>query len=359
MGITLTKIDKYFGNFHVLKNISFQVESNELVALLGPSGCGKTSLLRIIAGLEMPDKGQVFFAGHDVTSVHIAKRKVGFMYQQYALFRHMTVFDNVAFGLNVQPRAQRKSRQEIKEKVHQLLKLVQLERLANAYPDQLSGGQKQRVALARCLAIDPGVLLLDEPFGALDAQVRKSLRRWLRDLHQAIHLTSIFVTHDQEEALEVADRIVVMNQGQVEQVGAPAEVYQHPKTPFVTQFLGEVNVLQGVIEYGKLQIKNFWQILSPQENIPDQEVTVYVRPHEISVSKSHLENAIIGSISHLHISGPVIHLEVSISIDDPLIEITLIHQQHIQYQFSIGDTVYLKPEAVNIFMQEQLIEFMI
>ncbi len=359
MSIALNNINKYFGNFHVLKNINLKVENNELVALLGPSGCGKTSLLRVIAGLEMVDKGEIFFGQHEVTSVPIAKRKVGFMYQQYALFRHMTVFDNIAFGLHIQPRAIRKSRQQIKEKVQQLLSLIQLEWLAMAYPEQLSGGQKQRVALARCLAIDPAILLLDEPFGALDAQVRKTLRRWLRDLHQTIHLTSIFVTHDQDEALDVADRIVVMNQGKIEQIGTPVQVYQQPKTPFVTQFLGDVNIVHGIIENGKLRINNFWQIISPEDNLPDQDVMVYIRPHEINISKSYTDNTIIGTIHYLHSSGPVYYLDVFISDDDPIIEVMLIQQQALKYQFAIGDTVYLKPESVHIFMQEQLIEFMI
>src|SRR5690606_28849556 len=209
----------------------------ELVALLGPSGCGKTPLLRVIAVLETADSGRVILEGEDASATHVRERQVGFVFQHYALFRHMTVFENVAFGLRVKPRKERPNEAEIRKRVHRLLELVQLDWLADRYPPQLSGGQRQRIALARALAVEPRVLLLDEPFGALDAKVRKELRRWLRRLHDELHVTSIFVTHDQEEALEVADRVVLMNQGRVEQVGSPAEVYEHPKTPFVYGFL--------------------------------------------------------------------------------------------------------------------------
>jgi len=245
MSIEVRKLCKRFGDFTALDQVDLEVRSGELLALLGPSGCGKTTLLRMIAGLDRPDSGQVLFSGVDATTQHASERQVGFVFQHYALFRHMTVFDNVAFGLSVKPRSQRPGKEEIRSRVMDLLKLVQLDWQANAYPSQLSGGQRQRIALARSLAVEPKVLLLDEPFGALDAKVRKDLRRWLRGLHDQIHLTSVFVTHDQDEALEVSDRVVVMNRGRVEQVGAPDEIYEHPATPFVTQFLGDVNLFHG------------------------------------------------------------------------------------------------------------------
>jgi len=237
MSIEVRNIKKTFGQFAALNDVSLTFPSGELVALLGPSGCGKTSLLRVIAGLESADEGQVFLEGEDASGVHVRERQVGFVFQHYALFRHMTVFENVAFGLRVKPRKQRPSDQEIKKKVHELLSLVQLDWLADRYPAQLSGGQRQRIALARALAVEPRVLLLDEPFGALDAKVRKELRQWLRRLHDELHITSIFVTHDQEEALEVADSVVLMNHGKVEQIGTPQEVVEHPATPFVASFL--------------------------------------------------------------------------------------------------------------------------
>ena len=247
MSIQVKQIDKHFGQFHALNTINLDFPDGELVALLGPSGCGKTTLLRIIAGLETADSGQVLLQGQDATNTHVRQRQVGFVFQHYALFRHMTVFENVAFGLRVRPRKHRPTEQVIKQKVNHLLELVQLGFLADRFPAQLSGGQRQRIALARALAVEPQVLLLDEPFGALDAKVRKELRRWLRTLHDELHISSIFVTHDQEEALEVADRIVVMNKGQVEQIGSPREVYEHPATPFVFDFLGQANRLQGEV----------------------------------------------------------------------------------------------------------------
>jgi sulfate transport system ATP-binding protein len=237
MSIEVRNIRKSFGSFTALSDVSLEFPTGELVALLGPSGCGKTTLLRIIAGLEQADSGQVLLEGEDASGTHVRERQVGFVFQHYALFRHMSVFENIAFGLRVRPRKQRPSEAQIRRKVNELLDLVQLGWLADRYPSQLSGGQRQRIALARALAVEPRVLLLDEPFGALDAKVRKELRQWLRRLHDELHITSIFVTHDQEEALEVADRIVLMNQGQVEQIGSPQEVIETPATPFVADFL--------------------------------------------------------------------------------------------------------------------------
>src|SRR5437773_195284 len=250
MSIQAINISKRFGQFVALDNVDLEIPSGELVALLGPSGSGKTTLLRVIAGLEFADSGSVQFDGRDISDRTARERRVGFVFQHYALFRHMTVFENIAFGLRVRPRDSRPSKKQIEAKVHELLKLIQLETLAQRYPSQLSGGQRQRVALARALAVEPSVLLLDEPFGALDAKVRLELRRWLRQLHDEIHVTSVFVTHDQEEALEVADRVVVMNHGRIEQIGSPEEVYNQPATPFVYNFLGNVNLFHGRIDGG-------------------------------------------------------------------------------------------------------------
>jgi sulfate transport system ATP-binding protein len=245
MTIEARNIKKSFGNFHALNDVSLRVEEGELVALLGPSGSGKTTLLRIIAGLDYADSGEVLIDGVDTSRLPLKDRKVGFVFQHYALFRHMTVFDNVAFGLRVRPKELRPSKDEIEQRVMALLKLVHLEQFYDRYPSQLSGGQRQRVALARSLAVEPKLLLLDEPFGALDAKVRKELRRWLRRLHDDVHITTIFVTHDQEEAMEVADRVVVMNNGKLEQVGTPEQVYHQPSNGFVYDFLGNYNEFIG------------------------------------------------------------------------------------------------------------------
>ncbi len=263
MSIEVRNLNKRFGATVVCDDINLHIPSGELVALLGPSGSGKTSLLRIIAGLEVPDSGSVRFHGEDATHTDVRDRQVGFVFQHYALFGHMTIFENVAFGLRVRPKPTRPSDAEIKSKVMALLKLVQLDWLADRYPHQLSGGQRQRIALARALAVEPKVLLLDEPFGALDAKVRKELRRWLRRLHDEVHVTSVFVTHDQDEAMEVADRVVVMNHGRIEQQGTPDEVYDHPATPFVLQFLGDVNLFHG--------------------RLGNEGDVTYVRPHELEV----------------------------------------------------------------------------
>jgi len=269
MSIEIRDIQKRFGRTVACDHLNLHIPSGELVALLGPSGCGKTTLLRIIAGLEVPDAGSVHFHGEDATYTHVRERNVGFVFQHYALFGHLSIFENVAFGLRVRPRATRPSEAEIRDKVMALLKLVQLDWLAERYPHQLSGGQRQRIALARALAVEPQVLLLDEPFGALDAKVRKELRRWLRRLHDEVQVTSVFVTHDQDEAMEVADRVVVMNQGRIEQQGSPDEVYDHPANPFVLQFLGDVNLFHGRV--GHIGMSG-----------GDAEVS-FVRPHELEV----------------------------------------------------------------------------
>ena len=269
MSIEIRNLNKRFGATVVCDDLNLHIPAGELVALLGPSGSGKTTLLRIIAGLEVPDSGEVRFHGEDATNTTVRQRNVGFVFQHYALFNHMTIFENVAFGLRVRPKSTRPSDREIKAKVTELLKLVQLDWVAGRYPHQLSGGQRQRIALARALAVEPKVLLLDEPFGALDAKVRKELRRWLRRLHDEMHVTSVFVTHDQEEAMEVADRIVVMNHGAIEQQGTPDEVYDHPASPFVLQFLGDVNLFHGRLGHAP-------------GGAAGEEVS-YVRPHELDI----------------------------------------------------------------------------
>ena len=283
MSIEINGINKYFGRTKVLNDISLDIASGEMVALLGPSGSGKTTLLRIIAGLENQSAGHMSFHGKDVTRLHARDRQVGFVFQHYALFRHMTVFDNIAFGLTVLPRRERPNAEAIKQKVTKLLEMVQLGHLANRYPAQLSGGQKQRVALARALAVEPQILLLDEPFGALDAQVRKELRRWLRQLHEELKFTSVFVTHDQEEAMEVADRVVVMSQGNIEQVGAPQEIWRDPATRFVLEFMGEVNKIGGEIRGSQLYVgAHHW----PLENPPLHQgaVDLFLRPWEMEIT---------------------------------------------------------------------------
>ncbi|OON39053.1 sulfate ABC transporter ATP-binding protein [Izhakiella australiensis] len=284
MSIEINHISKAFGSTKVLHDISLDIPSGEMVALLGPSGSGKTTLLRIIAGLESQTQGALSFHGKDVTRLHARDRQVGFVFQHYALFRHMTVFDNIAFGLTVLPRRQRPGAAATRQKVMQLLEMVQLAHLANRYPAQLSGGQKQRVALARALAVEPQILLLDEPFGALDAQVRKELRRWLRQLHEELKFTSVFVTHDQEEAMEVADSVVVMSQGHIEQIGSPQDVWREPATRFVLEFLGEVNRFDGQVQGSQFSVGGQrW----PLGYTPawQEQVDLFLRPWEVDVSR--------------------------------------------------------------------------
>src|SRR5262250_579501 len=310
MSIKVRNITKTFGNFVALKDVSFKVETGELVALLGPSGSGKTTLLRIIAGIDVPDEGNsaILIHDEDTSGTSFRERRVGFVFQHYALFRHMTIFENVAFGLRVRPRRLRPSEDVIHQKVLAWLKLVQLDWLADRYPSQLSGGQRQRVALARALAVEPSVLLLDEPFGSLDAKVRQQLRRWLRQLHDEIHITSVFVTHDQEEALEVADQVVVMNQGRIEQIGSPDEVYNHPASPFVYNFLGNVNLFHGRIDEGQPVI---------HEKATGQ--VVYVRPHLLEIDRepnggSHFR----AHIKHINAAGPLVKVDAITEWGDPV-----------------------------------------
>ncbi len=340
MSIEVRHLTKRYGSVTVCNNLSLDIPSGELVALLGPSGSGKTSLLRIIAGLEQPDTGAVLFNGQDATDVSARERRVGFVFQHYALFGHMTIFENVAFGLRVRPKATRPSERAIRAKVTDLLKLVQLDWIADRYPHQLSGGQRQRIALARALAVEPEVLLLDEPFGALDAKVRKDLRRWLRRLHDEMHITSVFVTHDQEEAMEVADRIVVMNNGKIEQDGPPDEVYDHPATPFVLQFLGDVNLFHGRLDH------------APGGSVASEDVS-YVRPHELQIVAQPAPGTLAVTLAHTLTVGPNTRLEFKRQDDDSFVDVELpraeFNSLRDQGLIQPGATVYLKPRRVTRF----------
>ncbi len=369
MSIEIRNVNKQFGDFHALRDVSLDIQSGELVALLGPSGCGKTTLLRIIAGLETPDQGSILFSGEDTTDVHVRERQVGFVFQHYALFRHMTVFENVAFGLRVKPKRQRPSEAQIKAKVHELLSLVQLDWLADRYPSQLSGGQRQRIALARALAVEPKVLLLDEPFGALDAKVRKELRRWLRRLHDELHVTSIFVTHDQEEALEVADRVVLMNAGRVEQIGSPQQVWDQPASPFVYGFLGDVNLFHGRVEQGEVVIGSGQQgvrLDSPEHrDAEDAKAFAYVRPHDFDVARytpgtttsdAGRPRGIVARLSRAIVVGPIARLELipedaTQAEGQTVIEAQIPASQYRELGLTEGDVLVLTPRKARVFVE--------
>jgi sulfate transport system ATP-binding protein len=353
MSIEVRNIQKRFGNFVALDNVSLNFPQGELTALLGPSGCGKTTLLRIIAGLEQLDSGQVLLDGDDASAKHVRERQVGFVFQHYALFKHMSVFENIAFGMRVKPRHLRPSEKEIHEKVHRLLDLVQLDWLADRYPPQLSGGQRQRIALARALAVEPRVLLLDEPFGALDAKVRKELRRWLRRLHDDLHVTSIFVTHDQEEALEVSDQIVLMNKGKVEQIGAPAEVYNHPASPFVYGFLGNVNLFHGRVHEGVLNSDGARLTLTEHSDTRDAVGTGYVRPHEIDVDRhSPGTDGIVVKLRRAHTIGPLAQLELERADNEQIIEALIPNEKFTQLGLKEGETLVARPKRLHVFFND-------
>ena len=352
MSIEVRNLSKQFGTFAALRDISLEVHSGELLALLGPSGSGKTTLLRVIAGLETADVGHVLFQGKDATYQHVRDREVGFVFQHYALFRNMTIRENIAFGLRVRPKKFRPSDVEIRRRVDELLKLVQLDWLADRYPHQLSGGQRQRIALARALAVEPKVLLLDEPFGALDAKVRKELRLWLRRLHDDMHITSVFVTHDQEEALEVADRVVVMNEGRIEQIGTPDEVYDHPASPFVYEFLGKVNLFHGRLHRGRAWIGGI-EVDAPEHTEAEElSAVAYVRPHDIHVDRIvNGEGAIEARVSHVLSVGPVVRLELirNDSDDKELIQVEISKERFRELQLVRGDQVFIKPSRYDLF----------
>jgi sulfate transport system ATP-binding protein len=350
MSIEVSGIRKTFGQFTALNDLSLKIPDGELVALLGPSGSGKTTLLRIIAGLEVPDQGSILFSGQDATDQSVRERNVGFVFQHYALFKHMTVFENIAFGLRVRPRGKRPLEWEIKEKVQQLLRLVQMEPLAQRYPAQLSGGQRQRIALARALAVEPRVMLLDEPFGALDAKVRKELRRWIRQLHDEIHITSIFVTHDQDEALEVADRVVIMNEGRIEQIGTPEAVYDQPANAFVYQFLGNVNLFRGRVNNGKVRIDT-----EPSTDPSGESSTVaYARPHDLEIHRviDGDQAAIQAVILHLRAIGPLVQLELKRLDTGEFIEAELAKERYRELHLQTGDKVFVELKNLKVFVED-------
>jgi sulfate transport system ATP-binding protein len=348
VSIQVDHVTKRFGSFTVLNDVSLHVQTGELIALLGPSGCGKTTLLRILAGLERPDEGKILLHGNEVTDRQITDRRVGFVFQHYALFRHMTVAENVSFGLRVLPKAQRPSPDKIHKKVHDLLSLVQLQAMADRYPNQLSGGQRQRVALARALAVEPKMLLLDEPFGALDTKVRKELRRWLRRLHDELHITSILVTHDQEEALEAADRVVVMHQGHIEQTGTPEEVYEHPATPFVYQFLGDVNVFHGRISQGEQE--EIVRELPPGANSSGEHEVTFVRPHDLELSPTRTTTAQLeATVRFVIAAGSRVRLELVSKDSTQTIEVELTKERYRELKIQQGDVVFVHPKQQQIF----------
>jgi len=356
MSIRIEHISKRYGSFTALSDVSLTIESGELVALLGPSGSGKTTLLRIIAGLESPDEGSILLHGEESTRHSASRRGIGFVFQHYALFRHMTIFENVAFGLRVQSRLLRPSRPNIRERVRELLHLVQLDSFAEMYPEQLSGGQRQRVALARALAVKPRVLLLDEPFSALDAKVRKELRDWLRRIHDDLHVTTVLVTHDQEEALEVADRVAILNRGELEQTGTPESIYDNPASPFVYNFLGNVNLFHGRL----LAELSFEERAGSTERSIDSAIG-FVRPHELELSRSLPADrrAVVASVLRVHAAGPQIRLELSIAGSGRSVAAELGRKQFEQLALVPGDKVFVWPQYIRLFHDDRAMSLLL
>ena len=355
MSVEVRNITKRFGSFTALDDVSLKVESGELVALLGPSGSGKTTLLRIIAGLEFPDvaDASVLYYGEDVTRIPASQRKAGFAFQHYALFRHLTVFENIAFGLRVRPRKTRPREDEIRARVEKLLKLIQLDAMAKRFPSQLSGGQRQRVALARALAVEPKVLLLDEPFGALDAKVRKELRRWLRQLHDEIHITTLFVTHDQEEALEVADRVAILRAGRVEQIGTPEEIYDRPVSPFVYDFLGNVNLFSGRIKDGAVVIGDAPFSVPESPRTDEQETVAFVRPHDIHLTRTQNgAHSFPARVLRCHAAGAVATLELERLDGQGAFTAQLSKDEYQQLTPKAGEQVFVELRNVRLFSED-------
>ncbi|MGL5032602.1 MAG: sulfate/molybdate ABC transporter ATP-binding protein [Microcystaceae cyanobacterium] len=341
MSIIINNVAKQFGSYQALADINLEIPDGKLVALLGPSGSGKSTLLRAIAGLEPPDQGTIIINGKDATHVDIRKRNIGFVFQHYALFKHLTIRQNIAFGLDIR----KTPKPEVKKRVQELLQLIQLEGFGDRYPSQLSGGQRQRVALARALAVQPQVMLLDEPFGALDAKVRKELRAWLRRLHDEVHLTSIFVTHDQEEAMEVADEIVVMNQGKIEQVGSPADIYDHPATPFVMSFIGEVNVLPSTAKlFGN-------HLTDAQGNaVIHTSYSAFVRPHDVTVQTEADDVTVQATVQRVTHLGWEIQVELLLSAQESVLA-HLSREQFTSLNLKIGQRVFIKPRQTKVFSE--------
>ncbi|MBE9226519.1 TOBE-like domain-containing protein [Phormidium sp. LEGE 05292] len=332
MGIKVENVSKRFGSFSAVDQVNLEVKTGSLVALLGPSGSGKSTLLRMIAGLELPDTGKIWLIGEDATYQRVQERHIGFVFQHYALFKHLTIRQNIAFALEIRKVAKNK----IQQRVEELLQLVQLGGLGDRYPSQLSGGQRQRVALARALAVQPRVLLLDEPFGALDAKVRKELRTWLRNLHEEVQVTTVFVTHDQEEAMEVADEIVVMNHGRVEQVGQPSEIYDNPATPFVMSFLGPVNVLPGDTGF-----------LHTNKRLTEKE-QIFLRPHDVLVQLQPVKGAVSARIDRIIYLGWEIRVELVLESGER-VNAYLSRERFLQLQLQPSQQVYVQSKKIKIF----------
>ncbi len=352
MSITVERVTKSFGTFVALNEVSLEVPSGALLALLGPSGSGKTTLLRIVAGLEDADSGVVRYHDEDVTHAPVTERNVGFVFQHYALFRHLSVFENVAFALRVRgvPRAR------VRERVRELLRLVQLEGLERSLPSQLSGGQRQRIALARALAAEPKVLLLDEPFGALDAKVRQELRQWLRRLHDELHVTSVFVTHDQEEAFEVADRVVIMNHGRIEQTGTPEEIFEHPANPFVMDFLGNVNVFHGSVQNGRARLGNLEVAYPDYPHDESRAATAFIRSHELEIVRARNGRpSLEAKVTHINPARPVVKVRVYSEAFGVVLTVDVSWERYAELRLTVGDTVWVSPRQLRVFVQDYAI----
>jgi sulfate transport system ATP-binding protein len=348
MSISVQRVTKRFGDFVALDDLTLEVPSGALLALLGPSGSGKTTLLRIVAGLEVADTGAVLYHDEDVTDARVRDRNVGFVFQHYALFRHMNVFENIAFALRVR----RAPRAQVKERVHELLRLIQLEGLERSLPSQLSGGQRQRVALARALAVQPKVLLLDEPFGALDAKVRQELRQWLRRLHEEIHVTSVFVTHDQEEAFEVADRVVIMNKGRIEQAGTPHEIFEQPANPFVMDFLGNVNVFHGSVRHGRAELGSFNVDYPEYQDDETRAATAFVRSHELDIQRvRNGRPALKANVVHINPARPVVKVRLHAAEFGVWLNVDLAWERYDELDLRPGESVFVSPRRMRVFVQ--------
>ena len=348
MSIEVRNLVKKYGDYTAIDNVSFDVKQGELIAILGPSGCGKTTLLRTVAGLESSESGEILLNGKETSDLSPKERNVGFVFQHFALFKHMTVFDNVAFGLTVKPKKDRLPNKEIEERVRELLKLVQMDWAEKRYPTQLSGGQRQRIALARALAIRPSVLLLDEPFSALDAKVRKELRKWLRKLHDDLNITTLFVTHDQEEALELADKIVIVNKGKLEQIGTPEEVYENPVSPFVYSFIGNVNVFHS----------RFDGCLIKADNVKEEEIKekAFVRPHDVKISKKkEAEDDIKGVVRDIRILRSYVYIEIECLDVEGIVEAEVERQTFMTQDIKKGDEVFVKLKNVKFFDKDSYV----